>query len=142
MKLKDLLTQYPDQGLHINQGDPVFRRSIWAPFFENLHENKVIYRERFICLARIDDLEITDGGVGGTVVPLHYIHVPHYINRLPESWHFGGSWAYMWQAGSSLGQPYASWTIWPEPALIRAVESLIAKDDAEGALELIRGSEG
>ena len=138
MRLKDLLEKHPD--LRTNHGDAAFRRSVWAPFFENLHENKVIYRERFICLARIDDLKITDGGVGGTVVPLVYLFTYPDLRTPEEPWHFGGSWAYMWQSNSSLGQPYAGWTIWPEPELIRAVEFLLAKDDGEGALELIRGS--
>jgi len=140
MRLKELLEKHPD--LRINQGDATFRRSVWGPFFENLHENKVIYRERFICLARIDDLKITDGGVGGTVVPLVYLFTYPDLRIPEEPWYFGGSWAHMRQSTCSLGQPYAGWTIWPEPGLIRAVESLISKDDAEGALELIRGSQG
>jgi hypothetical protein len=136
MTLKELQIKHPD--LRTNSGDPVFRRSVWSPFFENLHEGKVIYRERFICLARIDDLEITDGGVGGTVVPLVYLYVPHYINKPPGTWHFGGSWRHMWQSENTLGQPYAGWSIWPEPSLIKAVESLISKNDVDGALELIQ----
>jgi len=135
MTLIQLLEQHPE--LRTNKGDPVFRHSVWAPYFRNLHEGKVLYRERFICIARIDDLKITEGGVGGTVVPLQYIYsYPHL--RLPERpWHFGGSWEHMWQHDNCLGMPYANWTIWPEPSLVRAVESLASKGDIEGALELI-----
>ena len=138
MTLKELLEKHPE--LRINQGDPVFRRSVWGPFFENLHETKVIYRERFICLARIDDLQITEGGVGGTDVPLRYLFTYPELRTPEEPWHFGGSWAYMRQGQGTLSQPYAGWTIWPEPTLVRAVEYLVSRDDDEGALELIRGS--
>ena len=139
MTLTALLEQHPD--LAYNQGDPVFRRSVWGPFFGNLHGNKVIYRERFICLARIDDLEIDDKGVRGTVVPLVYLFTYPHLRIPARPWRFGGSWAHMWQTGNKLGQPYAGWTIWPEPPLVRAVEHLIAQDATEGALELIRGIE-
>ena len=70
MRLNDLLAKYPGPALQGSGGDAVFRRSVWTPFFENLHENKVIYRERFICLVRIENIRITDIGVGGLIVPL------------------------------------------------------------------------
>jgi hypothetical protein len=139
MHLSDLLQKHPD--LAYNEGDPVFRRSVWGPFFGNLHENKVIYRERFICLAQIDDLEMDEKGVRGTVVQLVYLFTYPHLRTPPRPWRFGGSWKYMWQSGNSLGQPYAGWTIWPEPSLIKGVEHLIANEDHEGALELIRGCE-
>ncbi len=139
VSLIELLDKHPD--LSTNNGDPIFRRSLWGPLFENLHENKVIYRERFICLARIDDLKITERGIIGTVVPLVYLFTYPDLNLPERPWHFGGSWARMRQSKSSLGQPYAGWTIWPEASLIRAVEFLLAKGDTVGALELVQGSE-
>ena len=91
MRLNDLLAKYPGPALQGNNGDAVLRRSVWSPFFENLHENKVIYCERFICLARIENLRITDIGVGGLIVPLKYLYVPDYIHGAPKkSWGFGG----------------------------------------------------
>ena len=135
MTLKELQKRHPN--LRRNYGDALFRRSVWAPFFENLHENKVIYREKFICLARIDDLEITEGGVKGTVVPLQFLKTYEHLNTPSKAWRFGGSWEHMWQSENSLGQPYAGWTIWPEVPRVRAVENLLSKDDIEGALELI-----
>jgi len=135
MSLIELLDKHPD--LRTNQGDADFRRSVWGPFFESLHENKVIYRERFICLARIDDLKITEGGVGGTVVPLVYLFTYPDLNLPERPWQFGGSWSRMRQSNSSLGQPYAGWTIWPEAERVKAIENLLSKDDIEGALELI-----
>lgn len=36
-----------------------------------------------------------------------------------------------------LGQCHARWTIWPEPGRVRAIETLLARGDAEGALELL-----
>lgn len=131
----ELVERHPD--LQGNQGDPIFRRSVWAPFFENLHENKVIYRERFVFLAHVDELEIDDKGVRGTVVPIQFLYADPYLVIPTTPWSFGGSWAHMCQFGSGIGQPYAGWTIWPEAARVRAVEVLLAKDDAEGALELL-----
>ena len=80
--------KHPD--LRCTYGDPVFRRSVWAPFFENILEGKVIYREKFICLARIDDLEIDEYGVRGIVVPLQFLfQYPHLITP-SRPWRFGG----------------------------------------------------
>jgi len=136
MTLKELQKKHPE--LRNNYGDPVFRRSVWAPFFENLHESKVIYREKFICFARIDDMKIDERGVRGTIVPLVFLRTfPHRITP-SRSWRFGGSWENMWQGDRTLGQPYASWTIWPELKLIRAVEKLLAKDDVGGAMKLLK----
>lgn len=138
MKLKDLLEKYPAPSLQHGNGDAAFRRSVWAPFFENLYENKVVYRERFICLARIENLRITDIGVGGLVVPLKYLYVPDYIRGAPKtSWGFGGGWAHMRQVNGTLGCTYSGWTIWPEAERVRAIETLLSRDDAEGALELL-----
>ncbi len=137
MKLNDLFTKYPARALQACDGDPAFRRLVWAPFLENLHESKVIYRERFVCLARIDDLQITDLGIKGIIVPLNYIHLPTRFHLSFKTWHFGGTWAHMTQGNGYLSQPYAGWAIWPEAERVRAIETLLSRDDAEGALELI-----
>lgn len=95
MTLKALLENYPDKKLTYNHGDPVFRRSVWEPFFQNLHENKVIYRERFVCLARLDDLETDESGVRALVVPLNYFYTREGLRLPPKPWRFGGSWQHM-----------------------------------------------
>jgi hypothetical protein len=136
MTLKELQKKHPD--LRYDYGDPVFRRSVWAPFFENLHESKVIYRERFICLARIDDLEMDERGVRGTVLPLQFFRTYPHLIVPSRPWRFGGSWEHMWQGDRTLGQPYASWTIWPEAKLVRAIEKLLAKEDVSGALKRLK----
>ncbi|MEI7774968.1 MAG: hypothetical protein WCK17_09340 [Verrucomicrobiota bacterium] len=138
MKLKNLLDKYPPKTLTSNNGDPAFRRSVWGPFFENLYEDKLIYRERFICLAKIENLNLTDQGVTGSVVPLHFIRIPRGLpaprfNR----WGFGGTWAHMFQVNGYLTQPYAGWSVWPEADRVRAIEGLLAHNDTEGALELL-----
>jgi hypothetical protein len=111
---------------------------VWGPFFENLYEDKLIYRERFICLAKIENLNLTDQGVTGSVVPLHFIRIPRGLpaprfNR----WGFGGTWAHMFQVNGYLTQPYAGWSVWPEADRVRAIEGLLAHNDTEGALELL-----
>jgi hypothetical protein len=139
MTLRELLKKHPD--LSSNQGDPIFRRSVWAPFFENLHENKIIYRERFICLANLEDLEIDDRGVRGTVVPLNFFYTREGLRLPPRPWKFAGAWAHMMQGDGCLSQPYVTWTIWPEVERVRAIETLLSRNDSEGALELIYGAE-
>jgi hypothetical protein len=138
MKLNDLLQKQPAPALKASNGDPAFRRSMWAQFFENLHESKVVYRERFLCLARIENLRITDIGIGGLIVPLKYLYIPKYIHSVPKSsWGFGGGWADMTQVGSTLGCKYSGWSIWPERERVRGVETLLSHDDVQGALELL-----
>jgi hypothetical protein len=138
MKLNDLLHQHTAAALQASKGDPALRRSVWAPFFETLHENKVVYRERFVCLGRIENLRITDTGIGGLIVPLRYLYIPQYIHSVPKTgWGFGGGWTEMRQAGSKIGCPYSGWAIWPEAARVRAVETLLLRGDVDGALELL-----
>jgi hypothetical protein len=111
---------------------------VWTPFFKNLHEGKVIYRERFICLARIEYLRLTEIGVGGLVVPLKYLYIPSYLHSVPQKgWGFGGGWQHMSQGDGTLRDIYAGWTIWPEAERVRAIETLLNRDDTEGALELL-----
>lgn len=143
MRLDELLAKYPAPSLQASNGDAKFRRSVWAPFFENLYENKVIYRERFVCMARIENLEITDIGVGGLIVPLTYLYVPEYIRGAPKkAWGFGGGWAHMTQGDGNLGCKYSGWTIWPEAERVRTIEALLSKGDVEGALEYHRHGQG
>ena len=136
MTLKELLKNYPDHDLETNNGNPSFRRSVWTPFFVNLHEGKLVYRERFVCLARIEELKINEDGVWGTVVPLNYFYTRPSLVLPSRPWRFGGSWGYMSQGEYTLSA-YSSWSIWPEVPRVRAVAALLEKGDPEGALELV-----
>ena len=70
MTFNDLRKQYTEDELSYFPGKKRLRYKMFAPFFQNLFENKVVYRERFIVIARLEDIEITPKGLGATAIPL------------------------------------------------------------------------
>jgi hypothetical protein len=102
--------------------------------FENLFENKASYREKFIGLVRLENVEIRPDFFSATAVPQLEV-TPSFLSAkvlergclMPtEPWSFGGDLDYdgLLNHNKMFGGAYAGWTIWIEPDLIRAVELL------------------
>jgi hypothetical protein len=148
MKLSDLYKSYTEEELQYSEGDPAIRFRAFSPFFQNLHEGKVIYYEKFMCIARLDDLTITAERLSAKAVPV----TPIARIGMPESmiqryttpkkpWNIGMQWSWMMLNGGGLGNPYVGWTIWPEVERVQAVEKLIASGNIEGIMKLTLYSE-
>ena len=148
MKLSDLYKSYTEEELQYSEGDSAIRFRAFSPFFQNLHEGKVIYYEKFMCIARLDDLTITPERLSAKAVPL----TPIARIGMPESmiqryttpqkpWNIGMQWSWMMLHGGGLGNPYVGWTIWPEVERVQAVEKLIASGNIEGIMKLTLYSE-
>lgn len=136
---KDLRKKYTHDELSYFPGDNDLRYEMFSPVLGNLYENKVVYYEHFICVVRLKDISITPNGFHATAVPFLPIerdrrHCP------PEPWSFGSPWRFMCLYGNSIGVPYAGWSIWPEPDLVKTVEGAALRGDFELALSLTLGS--
>lgn len=138
MTIDELKRNYSEDDLSHFMGDNELRYRLFSPFFSNLHENKVVYRERFVCLVRLENIEITPEGFSSTAVPLIHIEFTGdwRPEPPPEPWEFGAVWKAMCVWNNGFSAPYASWTIWPDPELVREVERLALKGEFERALEL------
>jgi len=137
MTFNDLRKRYTEEQLSYSPGDAQLRYKLFAPFLQNLYEDKIVYYERFIVIARLEDVEITPKRFGATAIPLlsvRRIEPPYKVDD--EPWQFGGPWADMRLIKNSINMLYAGWSIWPEYDRVKAVEEAIKSDDFEYALSL------
>ena len=143
MKLSDLRGKYTDKELRWSIGDSEIRYRAFSPFFQNLHEEKVVYYEKFMCVARLDDLKITTEGVYATAVPITPIPrvglpenlIKRYIT--PEKpWRIGMKWEWMMMNVISLGNPQVGWTIWPEADRVQTIEKLLGVGDINSVIKM------
>ena len=114
-------------------------------WFQNLFEGKAIYRERFIYVIRLEEVEITSWGFSATAVPIFGI-IPFYLydfmraedKPLAQPWHFAGRWdSFTACNDTKMIAPYGGWTIWIKPDLVRAVELLLRAGLEKQAIKLL-----
>jgi hypothetical protein len=113
MRLSDLFKSCSEKELSWTDGDAVIRHRAFSPFFKNLHEGKVIYYEKFMCIARLDDLAITPERLTAKAVPVTPIPrlgLPESLVRrytTPEKpWNIGIDWSWMMLSGGGLGAAF------------------------------------
>lgn len=138
MTIEELRRDYSEEELSYFPGDGELRYRLFAPLFADLHENKVVYRERFVAVVRLENIKITPEFFEATAAPLINIEFSGDWKPEPpaEPWTFGGVWSALCLLGSGISAPYAGWTIWPEPKLVPEVERLAQNGEFERALEL------
>jgi hypothetical protein len=113
-----------------NRGDE-FRH-----LFENLHENKMIYHERFTAVVELTDIKLTDTyfECGARAVRTCTDQSLPFNQPLPiERWTFKSTWEFcsIDRSGRSLIVPYASFILWPGAKLVKKVEALLELNDFE-----------
>lgn len=138
MTIDELRENYTADELSHFPGDGDLRYRLFSPLFADLFENKVIYRERFVCVVLLENIEINPEFFNATAIPLINIELSGEWRPEPpsEPWEFGGVWSALCLWNKGISAPYASWTIWPEPDLVREVERLALDGEFELALEL------
>jgi hypothetical protein len=118
--------------------DKTIKDSLWEHISSGLHEEKVIYREGFAGLVRLEGIRVTDGGFGATAVPIAQIETEGCYHMPREPWVFSAPWEVIWEQRGRFGARYAGWSFWPAANLVRSFEYLLLRQgDHEGALELI-----
>ena len=135
MTLQEFSSKYSFKELQSLPGE--IRREIYTPFLTDLYENKIIYYERFLCVAILKDITIDDEKFEATAIP--YINIQHPAREgryFPDKpWTFGVGWPYIRLLGDHFGG-YSSWLIWTDKELVKTVEELAIKKDWEFAYEL------
>lgn len=138
MTIQDLRNNYKVEEIGGDCGDDELKFQIFAPFFANLYENKIVYYEKFFCLAIVQDITITPHKLHIKVAPYLKIEGPEFrLLKCPtQPWDFGSQWRGIGIVNNSFYVSYANWRVWPEPERVRAVELCLLREDFRGALDL------
>ncbi len=137
MRLDDLRPIHTNDELSYLPGKRALRYKAFSPYLENLFEGKVVYLERFICIACLDNLKITKTGFSAIAVPQIQIHRAAFLIDFPkEPWRFAGTWENIRLLHNCFNAPMSGWTIWPESERVQAVENAAKQSDWNTALSL------
>ncbi len=108
---------------------------------ENLYENKIVYYERFMCIARIEEMVITPESfkAKATVHELVERQANSRMNlsRLDRGWNFGAKWEYLTYSNNSFGMPYTSVVFITDPDFVKLIETLVREKNHREAERLI-----
>ena len=136
MTLQEINSKYSWKELSSMPGDGDLRRELFTPHLKDLYENKIIYYERFACVAIVEDIEITREGFKATATPYLKIKEAGPAQYFPQkSWTFGSRWDHMRLLSDHFGT-YCLWLIWTDKELVKTVEELARKKDFEAALNI------
>lgn len=137
MQINDLKNTYTRRQLNYFPGSGRLRYKIFSPFLKDLSGEKVIYHERFVAVVELSDVEVS---------PKRFMAVATIVTQIEQEgrrlilprrpWKFGGTWAHMTCGGRHFHLPYANWSIWPEPDLVKTVEDYAAGGLFSEALKL------
>lgn len=137
MTIEELKTKYSEEELSNFPGDKKLRYEMFAPLFNNLYEQKVIYCEKVLGIVRLDEITITPDLFKATAVPDRCVvrnnDLDDIFMELPK-WTFSANWDWMRLIDESINVPYANWTIWTDPKLVKVVEKLCHDKDYDEAL--------
>lgn len=122
----------------------------YAPIFNNLSKNKIIYHERITSIVRLENLEVTEEYFQATAIREKVIlsdikrKLFEKFNTLqnlekPESWVFKGTWdsCNITENPLCIAQPYANFVIWIEPDFVMYIEKLLDYGDFDDIMELL-----
>lgn len=117
-------------------------------WLNNLHENKVIYRERFIILAELENMEFDNDIFSAQIKPLKMIYLPRFFRNKEEkteqvlnsSWEIGFRLtpiALTLEDQTQKINTYSNFTMWTEPSLVQKVELLVENGKLQEVMNLI-----
>ncbi len=124
----------------------------YAPLFENLYENKIVYHERFTYIVRLEDIVITEAYFKAKAIKEKVIltafqkercqklNTLEDVRNSPRQWTFKGTWAdaMITENPLCIGQAYVNFSIWLAPDLVQSIEKLAECGDDEGALKILK----
>jgi hypothetical protein len=110
----------------------------FSQIMKNLFENKIVYYEKFLCVATLKDIKICSDSFLATAIPHHKIEIKksHYLYYPSKPWNFGSKWSSIRYNESNITSHYAGWTIWPGAERVQLVEECLKKGDFDEALQL------
>ncbi len=119
------------KGLTIAPETKDLKHQLFAPFFKNLYEDKLIYESRGrCCLIKADNIETTPENFTIKAVVIEDLSASDIWNNSNKNLEFTTSWILllMSQETGEFLFPYASYSIWIEKETIQHVEKLIAEN--------------
>lgn len=115
------------------------KRAIYTPEFKNLIGIRIIYRERYITICTVEDMEITERDFTAKVRNYHTIYNGRFNQyRLRDSWDFGCVWWAIRQ--STENQRISSlciFSMWIDENFVQKIESLVLENRYDDALKEI-----
>ena len=140
MTIQELKSKYTEKELSWFPGDMELRYQLFSPFFHNLYENKLVFNGRMMGIVKIETMEITPARLRLSFIPYLCIKQNNRNDELFFSrpkWTVTGSWNWMLLGNNSISVPYASWSIWFEPAFVKMIEELTLKQNFDEVSDLL-----
>ena len=141
MTITELKSKYSFAELSNFPGDNQLRYEMFAPLLNNLFENKIIYRERFIGIVRLEEIRITPKRFLARAVPYLLIERESRFDKyfFNQTWEFGAIWSWIRLKGNALNAPYANWSVWSDPEIVKKTEGIVLSKNFSEAVEFIYG---
>ena len=141
MTFSDLKNNYTSAQLGTYPGDVELRRTLFAPLLQNLYENKVVYYERLMCVARIEELIITPE-LFRAKASVHLridkkASIPPNWEHIEKGWHFGAKWEALSYHNNSFGMFYSPVVFITDPEFVKMIETLVLEGQHNEAARLI-----
>ena len=137
MTLDELQLKYSWQEIGKSGGDGDLHRELFTPLLTGIYENKIVYYERFMCVAILEDIKITPDRFEATATPCLKIKTAGPARYFPKkSWTFGSRWDIMTLNDGHFSTYGGMWLFWTDKELVKTVEELARKGDFEKAQEL------
>ena len=137
MTLEELEIKYSWQEIGKSGGDGELHRKLFTPFLTDIFENKIVYYERFMCVAILENIKIAPDRFEATAIP--YITIERGDKprlRREKPWTFGSGWPYMTLHDGHFSTYGGLWLFWTDKELVKTVEELARKKEFEKAQEL------
>ncbi len=123
----------------------------YAPLFDSLYNNKIVYHEGFTRIVRLEDLKVTKQHFQATAISEKVILSRAKQERLkkrntlqnfykPRQWSFKCSWVTSTISEEPLRiGSIANFVVWIEPDFVKHIEELVEYEKNDEALQLLWG---
>ncbi len=139
--IKALYSKYSETELSSIPGNTQLRYEIFSPLFENIYQNKVVYKERYSCILTLENIIISPEKFEATATPNLLINGGSSFDKyfsLERKWKIAAVWEHIRLIGTHLSTPYANWSIWCDPETVTKVENLILNNQMDEALDILK----
>jgi hypothetical protein len=137
MNINELKDRFTKGELSKQLGNSELKRIEFSPLFSNLYENMVVYHERFMCIAKLEQIELLPDRFEATAIPHLLIEKGNRMDTFypKKPWKFGASWDFIRLDGDVL-LTYSNWLLWVDPDLVMQVEKLTLERKFKAAISI------
>ncbi|MDX9933200.1 MAG: hypothetical protein RB294_11495 [Bacteroidales bacterium] len=145
MTIAEIKAKYPEDTLFTVGADKELRKSVMGSLFDNLYENKIIYREKVAFIAEVESFELSEEYFSVNLKLLQHIRgdsVRDYnfaanfkankIIRIKSKWENMG-----FKGNSLCSSGYNCWFIVFETGLVENTEKLIFDNESFKAADSV-----